>query len=284
MADEREILLIQRVPLTAYKPRAMLNGLPKSGVHMLEQMVATLLTPSEVGRQGTHWLGTYKWHSFTMQLQNIRQYLWRLSCMERGTYLMGHSGYLEDVERMLRYGNIAHIFIYRDLRDVAVSQAHHVWDKDKPNLRHEHKDLYQMMTFDEALLAVIQGVGPYPGVVERWAAYAPWLEAQDVLALSYGYIRSETGKAAGQILLYLLQKATELLDGNDYGVEIAPDDLRYLVDKMVKATEEPSTTFRRGVAGGWRDEFKPEHVEAFKETDADGWLVKLGFEENQEWE
>ena len=57
------------------------------------------------------------------------------------------------------------------------------------------------------------------------------------------------------------------------------------VQEMVKASHrtELSKSFRKGVSGEWRNEFKPEHVEAFKETDANGWLVKLGYEENEDW-
>jgi hypothetical protein len=286
MSDENKpILLRQYVPLTTYRPRAYLNGFPKAGLHMLEQMVAVILSPSEVGRHASPWLGTYKWASWSMIWQEMRQYLWRLSCMERGTYLKGHSGYNEDVERMLHYGNIGHIFLYRDLRDVAVSHAHHIYDEGHPEWQHEHKDLYKMLgDFDEVLLAVIEGLGPYPGVMERWAEYAPWLDSEETLVLEYGKMRAEPDKHAAMIVLFLLQKATELLEGNGYGIDMDPEVLKELAGRMAKATEKPSTTLRRGIAGGWRDEFKPEHVEAFKQSDPDGWLVKLGFEEDGSWE
>lgn len=278
------ILLRQYVPLDVYKPRAHLNGFPKAGLHMLEQMVKILLNPSAVGTNGTPWLGTYRWHSFSMQWQNMRRYLWRLSCLERGAYLMGHSGYHKKTRRLMQYANIGHIFLYRDLRDIAVSQAHHIYDEDQANWQHEHKDFYRMMgDFDATLLAVIKGIGAYPGVVERWTEYALWLEVKDTLVLTYEQMRNDTERTAGRIILYLLKKATGLLDGNNYKIELAPEDVRKLAGQMAEAVVKPSPTFRRGAVSSWRDEFKPEHVEAFKRSDPENWLVKLEYEKNPDW-
>lgn len=269
----------------AYQPRAYITAMPKAGLHMLEQMVAVLLSKSDVGGRGTQWLGTYTRNSWTMHWRDIRNYLWRMSCLERGHYLMGHAGYHEDTANMLRYGNIGHIFLHRDFRDIAVSQAHHIWDEGHPELEHQHKDVYRMLgSFDAVLLAVIEGLGPYPGVMERWAEYAPWLEDEETLVLEYGKMLANPKRAAAGIVVYLLKKATEFLDNNDFGVDISAENLVKVSEQMTEATKEKSTTFRKGVAGGWRDEFKPEHVEAFKATDVDGWLVKLGYEEGQEWD
>ena len=61
------ILLRQYVPLEAYKPRVYLNGFPKAGLHMLEQMAGVLLGASTLGTNNSPWLGTYLWHSWSME-------------------------------------------------------------------------------------------------------------------------------------------------------------------------------------------------------------------------
>jgi len=285
MTDD-PILLRQYVPLESYKPRVYLNGFPKAGLHMLEQMVGLLVGPSNVGTNGSPWMGTYRFHSWSMLWQDLRRYLWRMSCLERGTYAMGHSGYHEDIERLLAYANIGHVFLYRDLRDVAVSQAHHIFDEgpDSATWMHEHKDFYRMLDgFDAVLLAVIEGLGPYPGVVQRWTEYAPWMDSERALVVTYEQMRQEPERTAAGILLYLIRIATDLLDGNQFGIEMAPDDVKRLAAQMVEKTGKPSGTFRKGIVGGWREEFKPEHVEAFKRSDAGGWLVKLGYEQDEDW-
>jgi len=66
------------------------------------------------------------------------------------------------------------------------------------------------------------------------------------------------------------------------------------VDKMMlnSTRTDKSPTFRRGVAGGWRDEFKAAHCVAFADEDVrwateygleQPWLVKLGFEDDMMW-
>ena len=125
--------------------------------------------------------------------------------------------------------------------------------------------------------SVIEGIGAYPGVVQRWAEYAPWLECPEVLALRFEDIREQPLESAARIILRLVKIATEMLDGNEFGVEMDPEDVKRLAAQMVEATKTPSPTFRRGKAGGWREEFKPQHVEAFKASDPDRWLERLGY-------
>ena len=54
---------------------------------------------------------------------------------------------------------------------------------------------------------------------------------------------------------------------------------------MVKTSlmTNKSQTFRKGLSGEWRNEFKPQHVEAFKRHDVNNWLVKLGYEDSLDW-
>jgi hypothetical protein len=199
---------------------------------------------------------------------------------------MGHAGYDKRLARLLKYANIGHIFIYRDLRDIAVSQAHHIHDESKgqAHWQHAHKDLYRMLgSFDATLLAVIEGLGPYPGVVERWGEYAPWLKNKQVLALRYEDLLDQMIEMAVKILVYLMKNATDLLEGHKFGIDMDPEDAARLAKRMAASTIVPSPTFRRGVAGGWRDEFTSEHVEAFKRSDPDGVLMELGFETDPDW-
>ena len=104
-----------------------------------------------------------------------------------------------------------------------------------------------------------------------------------MLALKFEDMRANPEVNAARIILRLVKTATERLEGNDFGVEMDPEDVKKLAGRMVEATQTPSPTFRKGQAGGWRDEFKPEHVEAFKRSDPDGWLVTLGYEQVEDW-
>ena len=46
--------------------------------------------------------------------------------------------------------------------------------------------------------------------------------------------------------------------------------------------ENVSSHYRKGVAGDWKNHFKPEHVERFKELYGE-LLLKLGYEQAPEW-
>jgi hypothetical protein len=286
LTEPAQLFLRQYVPIGTYKPRMMLNGFPKAGLHLLELMARPLINPSDVGRNGSQWIGTFKWHSWTNEWQNMRRYLWRASCLERGTYLMGHSAYHQDIEKLFYYANIGHIFIYRDLRDVAVSQTHHILDDGRPNLQHAHKDLYKMLGgFDEALTAVIAGMGPYPGIVERWEPYAPWLARESVLCIKYEDAIAEPHKIAGQIIGAMMNNATDLLEGGAFKFELDENTFNALAEQMVVSGQQTqiSTTYRQGKAGSWRDVFTDEHKMLFKKHDPDNWLIRLNYEENEDW-
>ena len=56
------------------------------------------------------------------------------------------------------------------------------------------------------------------------------------------------------------------------------------VESMVRLSRQTdlSPTFREGKVGGWREAFTEEHKEQFKEQDP-GWLVRLGYETDDNW-
>ena len=279
-----DLTLFRPIPIDRYKPRLYLNGFPKAGLHLLEQMTQVLVEPSRIGQSGNEWLGTFMHRSWTNEHKDLRQFLWRLSCLRHGEYAKGHCGYWDEIERLMWYANIGQVFVYRDLRDVAVSVAHHV-TSDNPQLAHEHKSLFQMMEFDDVLMAVINGIGPYPGVIERWELYAPWLEVEWVLKVKYEELTIDPEAWAEIILHYAVANATRLLETRIGSMVIPLDTERELVRRMVAAAQDTSKsiTFRRGQPGEWREVFKPEHIAAFKQADAAGWLVRLGYEEKMDW-
>jgi hypothetical protein len=280
-----DLFLLEQVPLCIYKPRLYLNGFPKAGLHLLELMMSELIGASRNGRDSTEWLGTFKWHSWTNEWQDMRRYLWRLSCLDRGNYLKGHSGHRQEIEYLMWYANIGHIFIYRDLRDVAVSQAHHILSDD-PTLRHEHRDLFQMLGgFDPVLSAVIGGLGPYPGLLERWELYAPWLDVEWVMRVRFEELRADPEGCARSFLTYAIHNATHLLEERTGHILPTPETETELIRRMVEKSEQThlSTTYRKGAVGDWREAFKDEHRDLFKQHDRAGWLVKLGYAENDDW-
>jgi len=273
----------QKVPLEALRPKYVLNGFPKSGLHLAELMLTPVVRPQPAdGLFGDHWVGGFRGHAWTADWLPLRNITFRLSRLAAGRLVKGHIGHKPDLEQFLYLMGASVVFIYRDLRDVAISQTHHILNPDDHRFEHPDKSIFQDLDFDGALSAVIEGLGPYPGVLDRWALYAPWLDAEWVLKLPFEMMREQPEQAAQQLLEYGLRRVSGAI-----GLEMRLDEAEYvrMAGLMAAAAGQRtlSPTFRKGQVGGWRDAFTETHKRLWKEHDTEGWLVRLGYEQDEEW-
>jgi len=293
-----------------FEAKWICNGFPKSGTHLLVQMVqpvAPYNPGTESGLFDKPWTGTFQGNSWTEEWAPLERTFFKAGRIRDGHMLKAHLGYNEDLERFLYLlgavhifiyrdlrdvavsqahhiidSDAVHIFIYRDLRDVAVSQAHHIIDSDEKRFAHPDPDVYPRDDFDEVLAQVIAGIERFPGVVERWRYYAPWLDVDWVLSVRFRDLRDEPKVWAERIFTHAVHR-----NADNWGreIEFDPDGLRAVVNVMAKASRlrEKSPTFREGKVGGWQEAFTERHRELFKASDTEGWLVKLGFEKKEDW-
>ena len=254
-------------------PRLYINGFPKAGLHLAELMVNTTWKPVN---KKYNWYGTSAWHTEARNLETAP----KLAVIQNGQYLKGHANYNEYLCEMLIGLEIGMVFVYRDLRDVAVSQAYHILSKNE-ELLHPARDFYPD-DFDDVLTLVIAGLGEYDGLLERWRKFEPWLDTFWVFSVRYDELLKRPEKAAGRFFEYYYSLALQHA-GID-GVKID----KAIKDKMVKAMvsrmkSHDTVTFRKGKTGQWRYEFKPQHIELFKRYDTDNALLRLGFEKEKDW-
>jgi hypothetical protein len=257
-------------------PRAYINAFPKCGTHLGELIISAIANPMNTSRGP--WAGCFRDHSWTTHWIPDKQVFRQLGFIRDGTYAKGHLGYREDVMHFLWGIGAAVVFIYRDLRDVAVSLTHHILNGQT----HSHPEWYKDMGFDAALLAVIQGLGQYAGIVDRWEQYAGWLDIDWIYTVKYEDLVEQREEQCGEILKYVLGHAGRF---RGYAIEIPPEEYELGVKRMVRRSRRTdlSPTFRKGQTGEWREAFKLGHKVAFRRTDDAGWLVKLGYEESQDW-
>lgn len=257
----------------------LLNGFPKSGLHFCVQLMRPVIKEMIPGQLHVMpWLGTFRHHSWSEEWSDIRLMLYMMGRLHIGCYFKSHVGWRQEIEDFLWYLGVAHVFIYRDMRDVAVSQAHHVLADDNERFMHPDKELYRSLGgFDDVLAAVIEGVGIYPGVMHRWEYYAPWLEVPWVYKLRFEEAIADRHKAAGSLLRYGLERVATLFGLN---LHAEGGQFKEVVCQMVESSydTENSVTYRKGAAGGWREAFTGRHVELFKQTDTNNWLARLGYE------
>lgn len=255
--------------------RLYLCGFPKAGLHLADLWVSTLLEPEGDHEHG-HWFGTFDGNAWTTAQSNLEHIELALAAVRTGHYIKGHMGWSPALAGLARHLRMGIAFVYRDLRDVVVSQAYHVLSDDDLKLKHPGKALYKVLpTFEDVMIACIEGIGPYAGLFERWELYAGWLLEPGVLALRFEEMVSSGPEVAKRLIRYCYRQAWM-------------DCPAALVNKLAPRVVQNgrctrrSPTFRRGKPGAWRKHFTENVRAVFKARDP-GWLVKLGYERDNEW-
>jgi len=252
-------------------PPLYLNGFPKSGLHMADLMASALYAPFMT----KNWLGTNAWTNMKLNMNRLSI----LSLLKPGQYIKGHSGHTEELERMLTGLGFCVVLIYRDLRDVVVSQAYHILSDDE-NLKHPARELYPN-DLQGVMKTVITGLSEYDGIFDRWAEYEKWLYKPWVLPVKYCDMRKHTNRVARDFLKYVA--SMEMFYSGKKELQVSRDAINQQINAMISNTRKKSITFRKGKTGQWRYEFTPEIVSLFKEYDKTDALVRLGFEKDRNW-
>lgn len=267
-AKDHAAMTIEMVPL---RPKIIVNGFPKSGTHLAIRIAAHLAQKQEP----KHWIGTFAGHSWSDKWIPWPVVGSVMNGQPEGTWMMGHMGYDDTILEALNQNRQAMLFIYRDLRDVAVSQAYHIENADnKESGFHPGKDLYMALPDHQARIqAVITGLGEWPGLFERWKYYEPWLKHSEVFPIRYEDMINDPGQVAMDVLNYVTLRSTDamlpiVLQKNfSEAVDIA---IKNMIDKGIPG-------IRAGRVGDWRFEFTDETEDLFNQK-AGGTLERLGHE------
>lgn len=252
------------------KPKLLINSVPKSGTNLLVQIAKGI--PGIFQDQKTFY------HS--------ENYLKVLNILP-GEMVSSHIPYNEEFSKKLRSYSIKQLFIYRDIRDVAVSLVYFINDK-----LHDHPlfPVFQkrVLTFEEQLNVVIcgtklvgdekenkYGIDFYPGVFQEYLPIYKWANDSSICSVRFeDLVGNETNK--DKEILKIINYLWEDLDYLDM-------DRSQLLSIMKKnINPEKSWTYRKGFVGNWRNEFTLENKKNFKAIAGD-FLIKYGYEKNNDW-
>ena len=253
-----------------------LDGFPKSGLHMLNLMAACIAIPM----LEKNWLGNLQKNSWGRGIGDQDRFLKVIDLLPPGQFIKGHCAYTPEVEQRLNELGAAMVFLYRDLRDVTISQAFHILHENDDQFVHPGKDQYRALdSFEDVLIAVIEGIGEYPGIFERWKMFEPWFDVPWVMKLSYESMREDTEKTADRFCRYVYHRTISALG---YSVELNEDDIQSAVKAIVAATKrtELSPTFRKGIVGNYKSYFTPRVQQCFDEHAGD-WLKRMKYDGNR---
>src|SRR5215204_1999399 len=176
------------------------------------------------------------------------------------------------------------IHIIRDGRDAAVSAVHHSWNFGKKKSarvqakREAYRNSGETRESMFAANSLRRMAAEWGARVGRTVEDGPALLGSNYAEVRYeGLLQSPEEELAR--LLAFLGAATD-----DEVVKRCVDAASFekLSKGRKRGEEDPSSFFRKGVAGDWRNTFTEEDRRVFKEVAGD-LLIKLGYEKDRDW-
>jgi hypothetical protein len=165
-------------------------------------------------------------------------------------------------------------FIYRDPRDMLVSQVFFATDMNEEHGMHEYYK--SLPDFGERLKVAITGIdqdGLYMvSVQQRYASVFEWQEQPNVMCIRFEDLINDRDVTLDAML--------DEVESIGYKI---PTPREKALSILIEAIQpKKSHTFRSGKVGGWQEHFTEEHKQLFKDVSGD-LLVRLGYEKNEDW-
>lgn len=273
--------LVKQIPRTAallrasresyqVSPPVLCNSFPKSGTHLLFQILEALP-------------GVRSYRRFLASIPSIpfrRRPLQSTRAIITGTppgeLLRAHLFYHPRNRQTLHKRGFVHYFIYRDPRDVVVSEAKYLAHMNRWHRMHQ---VFRNLPDETARISrTIKGFSrngfPYwfPSIRERFRAYEQWLDCPEVVAVRFEDLVSDRRRDAVRRIACAYSRRAE----QDIDVEEVTERAIGHIDPS------RSHTYRKGKTGGWRDAFRDRHKQQMKEVAGD-LLIRLGYEDDYAW-
>ena len=252
-------------------PPIFANSKPKSGSHLLLQVMNgfTQIMPYKYVDADPVRTITY-----TGRRKTKDEILADLKRTPNGVIGWGYVDATEENASFLTAAGRVNYFIYRDPRDMLVSQVFFATDMHGEHGMH---DYYNSLPDVAARLKVaITGIdrdGLYMvNVKQRYEGVFQWLEQKNVMCIRFEDLIDNRDTT----LIAMLNEVEKT------GYKI-PTPREKALSILIEAIQpKKSHTFRSGKTGGWKDYFTEENRKLFKDVAGD-LLVRLGYEKNNDW-
>jgi len=247
------------------------NSKPKSGSHLLLQVLngITQIMPYRyveaepirtITKEGRRKAG----EEVIRELENLHQ----------GVIGWGYVDATTENASFLTSSGRVNYFIYRDPRDMLVSQVFFATDMHEEHGMHDYYN--SLPDFGERLKVAITGIdrdGLYMvSVKQRYEGVFQWLEQKSVMCIRFEDLINNRDATLSSML--------DEVEKTGYQI---PTPREKALSVLVEAIQpKKSHTFRSGKTGGWREFFTAEHKRLFKDVAGD-LVVKLGYEGNNDW-
>jgi hypothetical protein len=247
------------------------NSKPKSGSHLLLQILDGLTRIMPYAYVAAEPVRTIAREGRRKTEEEI---LAELNGIPRGVIGWGYVEATPENVAFLCQPDRVNYFIYRDPRDMLVSQVFFATDMHEEHGMHAY---YQSLPdFRERLKVAITGIDreglKMVSVKQRYEGVFEWLEQPSVMCIRFEDLINNRDTTLNSML--------DEVEKTGYKI---PTPREKALEVLVEAIQpKKSHTFRSGKAGGWKEYFAEEHKSLFKDVAGD-LLVRLGYEENNDW-
>ena len=258
--------------LDAFKnsPPTLINSVPKSGTHLLEQIISSL-----PGRKTYGAFLASMTSSFTFKQRSNSSIERFVKTFLPDEVIRSHPFHTDAVAKLLEERNVAQYFIHRDPRDVVVSEAHYLKEMNKWHRLHRH--FRNLPNIQSAIALAIRGLPDhdtlvYPDVNERYRQYTGWIADALTFPIRYEELCSDDrDQKIADIIRFFAAKTGQNVDVDEVSR-----------DAIGRIDTDKSHTFRKGGSGRCREEFDDRLKDQFKEI-AGELLISLGYESSLDW-
>jgi hypothetical protein len=247
------------------------NSLPKSGTHLLMQILEAF--------PGARNFGTFiaKAPSISFLPRSDAYLAKLLNQAVPGEILGAHLTYSPLLVDAAMRTNSCHYFIYRDPRDVVISNAHYMQNKNIWNRLHRVA-ARKFPSFEDKITMLLTGFDKdeggfdYPDLRRRIEPFVPWIDHPSVCAVRFEDLALENQDATIRRMVHHF--CARRNGGDEEGDLVAAAKTAIAPNR--------SHTFRSGRSGEWRRHFTARHKELMKEIAGD-LLIQLGYERDHGW-
>lgn len=247
------------------------NSKPKSGSHLLLQILNgfTQIMPYR-------YVDAEPVRTITAdgRRRGTGEILADLEQIPRGVIGWGYVDANDENASFLTSDGRVNYFIYRDPRDMLVSQVFFATDMHEGHGMHEYYK--SLPDFGARLNVAITGIDrdglKMVSVAERYEGVFRWLAQKNTMCIRFEDLINDRDAT----LLSML----DAVERTGYKIPVPREtSLSLLVDAI---QPRKSHTFRSGKTGGWAQHFTEDHKKLFKDVSGD-LLVRLGYEKDNNW-
>lgn len=164
-----------------YSKKILLNSFPKSGTHLLSQIIEVIQPFKFRGIL----LANYA--SLSGKKRKESDLIKVLQSSKKNEIIHAHLFFSNDINKVLNENNFKKIFLIRDLRDVVCSEERYYSYINKFN--HMHKHFSKIDSLEKRLSACINGLSIeekyFPSIKEKFLNYINWIDDDQTLIIKF---------------------------------------------------------------------------------------------------